>query len=192
MQRVPPEEACAKLHSGGVGDNAPSTIPGAALLPGARMEKAFNSFLCRCFHSRTLRERWVCTKRVCYRALRLVSAGSYCRSDPAAAAASFEAGRAALPLARCCLPGGACCRQRHPGEEGLPGKTVRSCVGAPTFFSAGLQGEDWQPLLAALPFPAPATAEHWAECGNSACMTWELWLVLQLSDFIVRTLFSRG
>lgn len=115
------------------------------------------------FFSRIFREGWVCTERVCYQSLGLISGGSYCSSDGAAASESFESNRAALTLQRCYLPGRACCFQRHPGEEGLPGKTVsqelRGC-------SDLLDRTPRQGLPAstfgqfALPFPAPVTAEH--------------------------------
>lgn len=116
-------------------------------------------------HSRILRERWVCTETVCYRAPGLISGGNSCSSDSAAASESFESNRAALTLQRCSLPGRACCFQRHPGEEGLRRKTVsqrlRGC--SDLLCRTPRRGPPASVFSQfALPFPVPVTAEHWA------------------------------
>lgn len=146
-------------------NNAPGTIPRAMLLQGACTQKAFNSLFCHCFLSQILRERWFCAERVCCRSLGLISGGSYCSSDSSAAAESFESNRAALTLQRCYLLGRACCFQRHPREEGLPGKTVsqalRGC--SDLLYRTPRQGLPASAVSRfALPSPAPVTAEHWA------------------------------
>lgn len=171
-------------------NNTPGTIPGAMLLRGTCSQNAFNSFLWHRFFLRDLQRELVCMGRVCSQSLGLISEGSYCSSDSGAASESFESNRAALTLRRCYLPGKACWFKGILGNKDFLGKqSLKSCVGALTF-SVGHQGEGCQPprsanLLSLFQRQSLLSAGlciQSDECGNSDCMTWELWLVVRLSD----------
>lgn len=86
------------------------------------------------------------------------------------------------------------------GNKDFLGKqSLKSCVGAPTF-SIGHQGKGCQPprsanllsLFQRLSLLSAGLCIQSDECGNSDCMTWELWLVVRLSNpirqYIVLTL----
>jgi len=84
-----------------------------------------------------------------------------------------------------------------PGKKDFPGKqSVKSCAGALTF-SVGEERKNCQPprsasllsLFQRRSLLSTGLCIQRDECGNSACVAWELWLVLRRSDFIVRALF---